>query len=146
ITGDYLKEPVQVHIEGQSKPAQNIRQRYLQVTQPWKLEAMTRLLETENTDGIIAFVRTRNMTEELTSKLVARGFAAAAISGDIPQHIREKTVEDLRAGRIDILVATDVAARGLDVNASATSSTTTSRMIRHPMYTGSDVPAVLDGK
>src|SRR5699024_3427815 len=76
---------------------------------------MTRLLETENTDGIIAFVRTRNMTEELTSKLVARGFAAAAISGDIPQHIREKTVEDLRAGRIDILVATDVAARGLDV-------------------------------
>lgn len=115
ITGDYLKEPVQVHVDGQSKPAQNIRQRYLQVTQPWKLEAMTRLLETEDTDGIIAFVRTRNMTEELTGKLVARGFAAAAISGDIPQHIREKTVEDLRAGRIDILVATDVAARGLDV-------------------------------
>lgn len=115
ITGDYLNEPVQVQIEGQSKPAQNIRQRYLQVTQPWKLEAMTRLLETEDTDGIIAFVRTRNMTEELTTKLVARGFAAAAISGDIPQNIREKTVEDLRAGRIDILVATDVAARGLDV-------------------------------
>lgn len=115
ITGDYLKDPVQVHVDGQSKPAQNIRQRYLQVTQPWKLEAMTRLLETENTDGIIAFVRTRNMTEELTGKLVARGFAAAAISGDIPQHIREKTVEDLRKGRIDILVATDVAARGLDV-------------------------------
>ncbi|GAA2038771.1 DEAD/DEAH box helicase [Yaniella flava] len=115
ITGDYLKDPVQVHVDGQSKPAQNIRQRYLQVTQPWKLEAMTRLLETENTDGIIAFVRTRNMTEELTSKLVARGFTAAAISGDIPQNIREKTVEDLRKGRIDILVATDVAARGLDV-------------------------------
>ena len=115
ITGDYLKDPVQVHVDGQSKPAQNIHQRYLQVTQPWKLEAMTRLLETEDTDGIIAFVRTRNMTEELTSKLVARGFAAAAISGDIPQHIREKTVEDLRKGRIDILVATDVAARGLDV-------------------------------
>lgn len=115
ITGDYLNDPVQVQIEGQSKPAQNIRQRYLQVTQPWKLEAMTRLLETEDTDGIIAFVRTRNMTEELTTKLVARGFAAAAISGDIPQNIREKTVEDLRAGRIDILVATDVAARGLDV-------------------------------
>ena len=115
ITGDYLNDPVQVQIEGQSKPAQNIRQRYLQVTQPWKMEAMTRLLETEDTDGIIAFVRTRNMTEELTTKLVARGFAAAAISGDIPQNIREKTVEDLRAGRIDILVATDVAARGLDV-------------------------------
>ncbi|HEY4558819.1 MAG TPA: DEAD/DEAH box helicase, partial [Enteractinococcus sp.] len=85
ITGDYLNDPVQVQVEGQSKPAQNIRQRYLQVAQPWKLEAMTRLLETEETDGIIAFVRTRNMTEELTTKLVARGFAAAAISGDIPQ-------------------------------------------------------------
>lgn len=115
ITGDYLKDPVEVRVEGQSKPAQNIRQRYLQVAQPWKLEAMTRLLETEDTDGVIAFVRTRNMTEELTTKLAARGFAAAAISGDIPQHIREKTVEDLRRGRIDILVATDVAARGLDV-------------------------------
>lgn len=115
ITGDYLKDPVQVHVDGQSKPAQNIRQRYLQVAQPWKLEAMTRLLETEDTDGIIAFVRTRNMTEELTTKLKARGFTAAAISGDIPQNIREKTVEDLRHGRIDILVATDVAARGLDV-------------------------------
>ncbi|MDN5814515.1 MAG: DEAD/DEAH box helicase [Yaniella sp.] len=115
ITGAYLKDPVEVRVEGQSKPAQNIRQRYLQVAQPWKLEAMTRLLETEETDGMIAFVRTRNMTEELTTKLVARGFAAAAISGDIPQNIREKTVEDLRHGRIDILVATDVAARGLDV-------------------------------
>lgn len=115
ITGDYLNDPAQVQVEGQSKPAQNIRQRYLQVAQPWKLEAMTRLLETEDTDGIIAFVRTRNMTEELTTKLVARGFAAAAISGDIPQNLREKTIGDLRAGRIDILVATDVAARGLDV-------------------------------
>src|SRR5690625_5860192 len=95
-TGDYLKAPVQVRTEGQSKPAQNIRQRYWQVTQPWKLEAMTRLLETENTDGIIAFVRTRNMTEELTSKLVARGFAAAAISGDIPQNHRETTIGELR--------------------------------------------------
>src|SRR5690625_2868348 len=115
ITGDYLNDPVHVQVEGQSKPAQNIRQRYQQVAQPGKLEAMTRLLETEETDGIIAFVRTRIMSEELTTKLVARGFAAAAISGDIPQHLREKTVEDLRAGRIDILVATDVAARGLDV-------------------------------
>ena len=115
ITGDYLNNPEQVEVAGQSKPAQNIRQRYLQVAQPWKLEAMTRLLETEETDGIIAFVRTRNMVEELTSKLIARGFAAAAISGDIPQNLREKTVNDLRAGRIDILVATDVAARGLDV-------------------------------
>ena len=115
ITGDYLNDPAQVEVAGQSKPAQNIRQRYLQVAQPWKLEAMTRLLETEDTDGIITFVRTRNMVEELTSKLIARGFAAAAISGDIPQNLREKTVDDLRAGRIDILVATDVAARGLDV-------------------------------
>ncbi|AXR72965.1 DEAD/DEAH box helicase [Auritidibacter ignavus] len=115
ISGDYLNDPAQVEIAAESTTAQNIRQRYIQVSFPWKLEAMTRILETEDTDGIITFVRTRNMTEELTQKLQARGFRAAAISGDIPQNIREKTVEDLRAGRIDILVATDVAARGLDV-------------------------------
>ena len=85
------------------------------VTHQWKLEAMTRILETEEHDGVIAFVRTRNSTEELTNKLNARGFRAAAISGDIAQNQREKTVENLRTGRIDILVATDVAARGLEV-------------------------------
>ncbi|MGO1181772.1 MAG: DEAD/DEAH box helicase [Micrococcaceae bacterium] len=115
ITGNYLNDAAEVRVSAQSTPATNIRQRYLQVTGPWKLEAMTRILETEDHDGVIAFVRTRNSTEELTAKLNARGFRAAAISGDIPQNLREKTVENLRSGAVDILVATDVAARGLDV-------------------------------
>ncbi|WBL20517.1 DEAD/DEAH box helicase [Citricoccus sp. NR2] len=115
ITGNYLNNAAEVRVSAQSTPATNIRQRYLQVTGPWKLEAMTRILETEDHDGVIAFVRTRNSTEELTAKLNARGFRAAAISGDIPQNLREKTVENLRSGAVDILVATDVAARGLDV-------------------------------
>lgn len=115
ISGKYLNDPVEVTVAAKNTTAGNIRQRFLQVTHQWKLEAMTRILETEEHDGVIAFVRTRNATEELTTKLNARGFRAAAISGDIAQNQREKTVENLRAGRIDILVATDVAARGLDV-------------------------------
>lgn len=115
ITGNYLHNAAEVRVAGQSAPTTNIRQRYLQVTGPWKLEAMTRILETEDHDGVLTFVRTRNSTEELTAKLNARGFRATAISGDVPQNMREKTVENLRSGGIDILVATDVAARGLDV-------------------------------
>ncbi|MDI3331184.1 MAG: DEAD/DEAH box helicase [Micrococcus sp.] len=115
ISGKYLNDPVEITVAAKNTTAGNIRQRFLQVTHQWKLEAMTRILETEEHDGVIAFVRTRNATEELTTKLNARGFRAAAISGDIAQNQREKTVENLRAGRIDILVATDVAARGLDV-------------------------------
>ena len=80
-----------------------------------KLDAMTRILESEEFDGVITFVRTKMATEDLADKLKARGFTAAAINGDIPQQQRERTVENLRAGKIDILVATDVAARGLDV-------------------------------
>lgn len=115
ISGKYLNNPVEVSVAAKNTTAGNIRQRFMQVTHQWKLEAMTRILETEEHDGVIAFVRTRNATEELTTKLNARGFRAAAISGDIAQNQREKTVENLRAGRVDILVATDVAARGLDV-------------------------------
>jgi ATP-dependent RNA helicase DeaD len=115
ISGKYLNNPVEVTVAAKNTTAGNIRQRFLQVTGSWKLEAMTRILETEEHDGVIAFVRTRNATEELTTKLNARGFRAAAISGDIAQNQREKTVENLRQGRVDILVATDVAARGLDV-------------------------------
>ena len=82
---------------------------------PHKLDALTRILEVEEFDGVIAFVRTKMATEDLADKLRARGFQAAAINGDIPQQQRERTVEALRDGKIDILVATDVAARGLDV-------------------------------
>ncbi|RAD58457.1 ATP-dependent RNA helicase, partial [Burkholderia multivorans] len=80
-----------------------------------KLDALTRILEVEEYDGIIMFVRTKQATEELAEKLRARGFKASAINGDIPPQARERTAEMLREGKIDILVATDVAARGLDV-------------------------------
>nr|WP_238148056.1 DEAD/DEAH box helicase [Rothia halotolerans] len=111
----YLNDPVEVRVKSKTTTAANIRQRYMQVMHSHKLEAMTRVLEVEEYDGVIAFVRTKKETEEIAEKLRARGFTAAAINGDIPQNLRERTVESLREGRIDILVATDVAARGLDV-------------------------------
>jgi ATP-dependent RNA helicase DeaD len=80
-----------------------------------KLDALTRILEAENFDGMIIFSRTKLGTEELAQKLQARGFSAAAINGDIQQAQRERTMQMLKDGKIDILVATDVAARGLDV-------------------------------
>lgn len=115
IAEKYLNNPVEVSVKSKTTTSANIRQRYMQVMHSHKLEAMTRVLEVEDYDGIIAFVRTKKETEEVAEKLKARGFQAAAINGDIPQAQRERTVEALREGRIDILVATDVAARGLDV-------------------------------
>jgi len=96
--------------------ADNIRQRYWLVSGMHKLDALTRLLEAEDYDGIIVFARTKLATEELAVKLMARGFSAAAINGDMQQQHRERTVGQLKDGSIDILVATDVAARGLDVD------------------------------
>ncbi|MCV7460836.1 DEAD/DEAH box helicase [Micrococcus luteus] len=115
ISAQYLNAPEEVAVARQSTTSATIRQRYLQVGHQWKFEALSRILETEEHDGVIAFVRTRAGTEELAQKLTRAGFKAVAISGDIAQKQREKTVEDLKAGRVDILVATDVAARGLDV-------------------------------
>ncbi|MYM19948.1 DEAD/DEAH box helicase [Brevibacterium sp. 5221] len=115
ITGKYLNDPAEVRVKGKTATGANIRQRFLTVNHTHKLEALTRILEVEQYDGIILFVRTKQETEELADKLRARGFSAAAINGDIPQQARERTVEALRDGSIDILVATDVAARGLDV-------------------------------
>lgn len=115
ISAQYLNAPEEVAVARQSTTSATIRQRYLQVGHQWKFEALSRILETEEHDGVIAFVRTRAGTEELAQKLTRAGFKAAAISGDVAQKQREKTVEDLKAGRVDILVATDVAARGLDV-------------------------------
>lgn len=115
IAEQYLNNPTEVRVKSKTTTSANIRQRYMQVMHSHKLEAMTRVLEVEDYDGIIVFVRTKKETEELADKLKARGFQAAAINGDIPQNQRERTVEALREGRIDILVATDVAARGLDV-------------------------------
>jgi len=98
--------------------ADNISQRFIQVAGPRKMDALTRVLEVEAFEAMIVFVRTKQATEEVAEKLRARGFSAAAINGDIPQAVRERTIAALKDGGargIDILVATDVAARGLDV-------------------------------
>lgn len=115
ITAKYLHDPVEVTVKSKTQTAENITQRYIQVSYPRKMDALTRLLETEQGDAMIVFVRTKQATEEVAEKLKARGFAAAAINGDIPQAVRERTINALKDGSIDILVATDVAARGLDV-------------------------------
>ncbi|MEB2316344.1 MAG: DEAD/DEAH box helicase, partial [Xanthomonadaceae bacterium] len=116
IAQTYLRDPVDVAIEAKTRTATNIRQRYWLVGGMQKLDAITRLLEVEDYDGMIVFSRTKQGTEELADRLQARGLAAAAINGDIPQPLRERAVQKLKDGQLDILVATDVAARGLDVD------------------------------
>lgn len=115
ITAKYLHDPVEVTVKSKTQTAENITQRYFLVSYPRKMDALTRLLEVEQGDAMIVFVRTKQATEEVAEKLRSRGFAAAAINGDIPQAVRERTISALKDGSIDILVATDVAARGLDV-------------------------------
>ncbi|GFG54700.1 ATP-dependent RNA helicase [Mycolicibacterium agri] len=115
ITRKYLHDPVEVTVKAKTATAENISQRFIQVAGPRKMDALTRVLEVEQGDAMIVFVRTKQATEEVAERLRARGFAAAAINGDIPQAQRERTIAALKDGRIDILIATDVAARGLDV-------------------------------
>jgi len=115
IATTYLNDPEQVTIEVKTATADTIRQRFWPVSGTHKLDALTRILEAEEFDAMIIFVRTKTSTVDLTEKLEARGYAAAAINGDIQQSQRERTVDQLKKGRLDILIATDVAARGLDV-------------------------------
>jgi ATP-dependent RNA helicase DeaD len=115
ISKKYLTDPVEITVKNKTTTAANITQRYLQVAHQQKLDALTRLLEVENFEAMIIFVRTKQATEVLAERLRARGFSAAAINGDIAQAQRERTINQLRDGRLDLLVATDVAARGLDV-------------------------------
>jgi ATP-dependent RNA helicase DeaD len=115
ITSKYLHDPVEVTVEAKTATAENISQRYIQVAGQRKMDALTRVLEVEPFEAMIVFVRTKQATEEVAGRLSARGFSAAAINGDIPQAQRERTIAALKDGSIDILVATDVAARGLDV-------------------------------
>jgi ATP-dependent RNA helicase DeaD len=115
IASKHLRSPVEVTIKSKTSTATNIRQRYWMVSGMHKLDALTRILEAETFDGMLVFTRTKQATVELAEKLEARGFAAAPLNGDIPQPQRERTVARLKAGQIDIVVATDVAARGLDV-------------------------------
>jgi ATP-dependent RNA helicase DeaD len=115
LTKKYLHDPVEIKVEAKTSTAENITQRFIQVAGPRKMDALTRILEVETFEAMIVFVRTKQATEEVAEKLKARGFAAAAINGDINQAQRERTINALKSGTIDILVATDVAARGLDV-------------------------------
>ncbi|MEV7692837.1 DEAD/DEAH box helicase [Microbacterium sp. NPDC089189] len=116
ISQQYLREPEEITVKNKTATSSNITQRYLVVSYPQKVDALTRILEVENFEGMIVFVRTKNETETLAEKLRARGYTAAAISGDVAQAQRERTVNQLKSGKLDILVATDVAARGLDVD------------------------------
>ena len=115
IANTYLRSPKEITVAAKTGTNENIRQRYWLVSGMHKLDALTRILEAEDFDGMIIFSRTKLGTEELAQKLQARGFSAAAINGDIQQAQRERTIQQLKDGKIDILVATDVAARGLDV-------------------------------
>jgi ATP-dependent RNA helicase DeaD len=116
IANAHLNKPEQVTIEAKTTTADLIRQRFWPVKGTHKLDALTRILEAETFDAMIVFVRTRIATTELAEKLSARGFAATALNGDIAQAQRERTIDKLKKGTLDILVATDVAARGLDVD------------------------------
>ncbi len=115
IATKYLNNPEQVTIKVKTATAETIRQRFWPVSGLHKLDALTRILEAEEFDAMIIFVRTKNSTAELADKLSARGYAAAALNGDIAQNQRERTIKNLKSGKLDIIVATDVAARGLDV-------------------------------
>ncbi len=116
IANSHLRNPEQVTIKARQATTELIRQRYWPVSGTHKLDALTRILEAETFDAMIVFVRTRLVTTDLAEKLSARGFAATALNGDIAQAQRERTVDKLKKGKLDILVATDVAARGLDVD------------------------------
>jgi len=115
VADQHLQNPVHIKIASKTATAENIKQRYWIVRGTHKLDAITRILESEDSDGVIVFVRTKNATIELADKLSARGFRSEALNGDIPQANREKIIDRLRNGKLDILIATDVVARGLDV-------------------------------
>ena len=116
ITKRYLKDPLNIAIKAKTATAESISQRYWLVSNLHKLDALTRILEVEPFDAVLLFVRTKIATTELAERLAARGYAAEALNGDMPQKNREQMVARLKKGGIDILVATDVAARGLDVD------------------------------
>lgn len=115
ISKKYLNDPEQITIKTKSITADTVRQRYMLVNGRQKLEALTTILESMTFNAIIIFVRTKVETIELAEKLAARGYASTALNGDLTQKIREQTINRLKAGKLDMLIATDVAARGLDV-------------------------------
>jgi ATP-dependent RNA helicase DeaD len=116
VAQHHLKEPIEIKIKTKTATVATVTQRYWQVQGLSKLAALTRILEVEDFEAMLVFVRTKIAAAELSEKLEARGYACAVLSGDISQGLREKTIERLKDGRLDIIVATDVAARGLDVD------------------------------
>lgn len=116
VADTYLTSPVQIKIESKTSTVERIEQKYWIVSGTNKLDALTRILEVEDFDGIIIFVRTKTASVELADRLEARGHSAAAINGDMTQKLREAAIGKLKDGRLDIVVATDVAARGIDVS------------------------------
>jgi ATP-dependent RNA helicase DeaD len=116
VARSHMRDPQEVKIRAATSTVATIKQRYWQVRGVNKLDALTRILEVEdNFDAAIVFVRTKTATVELADKLAARGYAADALNGDMTQGLRERVIEQLKSGALDILVATDVAARGIDV-------------------------------
>jgi ATP-dependent RNA helicase DeaD len=115
IAKKYLTDAAEITMKSKTVTAANTRQRYISVAHSQKMDALTRILEVEPFDAMIIFARTKSATEEVAEKLRARGHSAAAINGDLVQAQRERTIGQLKSGALDILVATDVAARGLDV-------------------------------
>jgi ATP-dependent RNA helicase DeaD len=115
VASKYLGDAEQISIASKTKTVERIKQQYVTVKGHQKMDALTRVLEVEPFDAMIIFVRTKSSTVDIAERLEARGFSAAALNGDLSQAIRERTINKLKKGKVDILVATDVAARGLDV-------------------------------
>jgi ATP-dependent RNA helicase DeaD len=115
VVAHHLSDPVEIKIKTKTATVASVDQRFVEVRGFDKLDALTRILEAEDFDAMLIFVRTRQATSELSEKLEARGLASAALSGEMTQALRERTIDRLKKGKLDIVVATDVAARGLDV-------------------------------
>ena len=116
IADQYLKQATFIQIKPSESSVVNIQQFYSMVSRDYKLEALTRFLEIEDFTAAIIFTRTKTTSTELAEKLEARGYSAAAINGDMTQNLREKVIQKLKQGTLDIIVATEVAARGLDID------------------------------
>lgn len=116
VATKHLRDPVEIKIQAKTATVETVAQSYWRVSGMHKLDALTRILEVEDFDAMLIFVRTKVTTVELAEKLEARGFACGALNGDMNQALRERTIERLKNGKLDIVVATDVAARGLDVD------------------------------
>ena len=115
VAEKYLGDAQQVRIQSKTQTVERIKQQYITVKAHQKMDALTRVLEVEQFDGMIIFVRTKSSTVDIADRLQARGFSSAALNGDLSQAIRERTIGKLKRGQVDVVVATDVAARGLDV-------------------------------